>query len=447
MIRLISLACAVAASLALTSILSNSAIPAWISLGIFVTVAQVVVCYSRAGGITITLVPCTLINGVLIGAVAIWPRVADNSTVSTRLYADEAQLVQAMLVGLAFTSAITIGSLLGHDVRIDTSRATGKASLLDNINSAQLIAFGSSGLAVTFGARGLSLWEGGYLSASGPEWLVSIANAMTLPSILSLALAANRQGKLGNVARILLALWVIVLFGRATRSIAAVPLLLLLATWLSGKDASMRRILLTFSATLTLLQLPLALRANANGVGIKTLGLAIIENPSTALSERGIEGTLGNVMFSGPLTAVVRLREMPDGSLATSLNPLPGALTDWPSLSRLLRIDATTPYGGLGELAAHGPITLALVGVFAGLIFAILSRVAASQDGSIRIIVVLISLGLATFFGVRVLQYNLRSSTRLLWYAIALVGFLYVVGSTHARLGLKRSGRGDHTTA
>jgi hypothetical protein len=174
------------------------------------------------------------------------------------------------------------------------------------------------------------------------------------------------------------------------------------------------------------MQLPLVGRANPDGVGIIPLTQQVIFRPEEIFSGFSLDGILGNILFSGPLTGVVANRQIPLEALWVGVNPLPGSWAGWGEYKNALRVDSSTPYNALGELGAHGWFALVGVAFAVGLLLALSTRISSRLEGAYALAASLLVLGITVFFSVSILQYNLRSSIRLVWYILGGLGVIWM---------------------
>lgn len=116
-----------------------------------------------------------------------------------------------------------------------------------------------------------------------------------------------------------------------------------------------------------------------------------------------------------------------------SINPLPGKLVGWADVAPRLRLHRYAPYCTLGELGASGLKTVFahFLVIAITLFFAekILGRVLGRNDSLSHLCLRIFCLGFAIFS----LQYNLRSSTRMLYYGLFLAAVLAVFGLAFSR--------------
>lgn len=96
-------------------------------------------------------------------------------------------------------------------------------------------------------------------------------------------------------------------------------------------------------------------------------------------------------------------------------------------------LNAYTPFNTLGELAAHGWAHLVLASSAAGFLMAVSTRIASGLRGGFQISASLLILAATTYFSLSILQYNLRSSARLVWYVFLGVTMLWFAALTMTR--------------
>lgn len=264
-----------------------------------------------------------------------------------------------------------------------------------------------------------------YLTAAGPTWLVSLSTLLSPVGIAGAAVVLfdKRKPSRKAWAALILAGYVAVLFSGATRWLGFVPIILLGAYMAQvGVDLQRRRVLVAAGVALAVsiffLQLPLALRSRVDGAGLGPYVAALASHPDLALSTSAT-GVVGNVLFAVPLTGFIAadVKTLPADALGVSVTPLPSGLTRWSELAPVLRVNYYTPFNTLGELAAHGYLVLIAYFVFAGFLASRLQDVARRLTGHSGVVTQIAVAGLLLLFSAMVLQYNLRSSARLLWYA------------------------------
>jgi hypothetical protein len=379
----------------------------------------------------VVLVPVVLLGGIGLAGYLFYPAISSQARVSA-VIPDNPELYEAaafafLVAEVAFAAgAAVVLALAPHGGE--------RAALADaagiKIRPGLLLAAGWLPLVVLVYGKGRALmYSTTYLAAAGPRWAVSAGTSLALVAILSLTMAFYRTGGATRlVAFAGLAGWTVTLFAISTRTLAVVPALIIMARLLSRpRERILGRLVIAVLASIVLLNLALTLRIGIAGFGLRPFTARLLADPSL-MWQFDPGGIFGNVLFSVPLAGQVAVYE-PDLSgrdFVTSINPLPGGLTDWPLLSQQLRLNIFTPYSGLGELSNHGPLILAFYLAAAGALFALLDVTTRRLAGAIRVAGSLLLLGLATLFTFDLLQYNLRSGTRILYYAIALMVMLRV---------------------
>jgi hypothetical protein len=105
----------------------------------------------------------------------------------------------------------------------------------------------------------------------------------------------------------------------------------------------------------------------------------------------------------------------------TSISPMFGNMAGWPEIKDALRVNTYVPYNGLSELAAIGYGVLAMYFISVGFLFKGMERYFYGNFFALMVVMCL-----SCLFTVEILQYNLRSATRLLYYSVILL-FLYSI--------------------
>ncbi len=411
------------------AIVKNSPLAAMIAVGIVLSGLEIIVLFRMAGGFTAAALPVLTVNGAFLAAPVLWGEIQSQAHVSLKLAASEDFHIQALSIGIVFCAAYTLGALLAGPRKMAASLTDLKDAYPIRVANSTLVVAGYAGMALSvYGWQG-ALLQGDYLENRGPLWAVAMSSVAIPAAILAFSIALAQGGPWRGFAAVGIALMAIILFGRASRMLALLPLLVLAAKAFMP-DAKLRAGQLATAGILTtvLLQVPLAGRSNPDGVGIITLGKQLLARPEEFLSGFNLNGLVGNVLISGPQTALVANRPIPAEAFWISVNPLPGRFAGWEDIRSSLRINAYTPYNSLGELAASGWITLIGWAVAAGFLLALASRIASRLPGNYRTAASLLILAGSAFFSLLILQYNLRSSTRLVWYVF--LGSIVIWGAS-----------------
>lgn len=262
--------------------------------------------------------------------------------------------------------------------------------------------------------------------------LRGLASQLALGAVLVLGyLARSSRGRLRVIALTGATTYLLIFFGGATRSLALWPLLLMLGWYLANRS---RRALalLGVAAVLALyaIRLPLYLR------GLPMHGI----EPYWAHLEgfADFNGSWGsvyrNLLISFGIIGATAFQQDPLSAhvLAVSLNPLPGTWIGWYDVAPALRINTYTPFAGVGELGNHGILVAVLYFLTAGMILALFDRQIIRLLASNRQVLGLALIGLSVLFLLYSVQYNLRSSTRMLLYGLLVYMFLGLFFSLHS---------------
>jgi hypothetical protein len=397
----------------------------WAMGGLAITVVEVLILRASAGGYTVSMVPVVISNTLICLGALFWEQIAPHAAVSARLSLPESSGVAAVQIVLAYTAVITFIAILTQT--LGPARQAGTALPTLRISPGPLLLAGYLPLFVLMLGKGTGLI---YLTRNtpdpGPHWASVLGGSFSPVAVLALALVAFRPDTKKGLAWIGLAVWAAVFFAINTRRLALMPGLLLAGFLLSDDTARSRinylRITLVVGATLYLNQMVLVLRGTPTGYGLSPFLQRLIAEPGQFL-RLDLPLVSGNLLFATPLTATVAQHQLPPGSFATSVSPLPSSLNGWHSLAQLLRVNGFTPFNGLGELAAHGWPFLIGFAVSVGLMLPVMERSIRDIEGPLRVVGMALLVALVVMFSVIMLQYNLRSGTRLLYYlAIVTVG-------------------------
>jgi hypothetical protein len=288
---------------------------------------------------------------------------------------------------------------------------------------------------VGFSPSGL-IHRANYLTAEGITACVSFGSLLTPIGLAVLSFTLfdlRRPFSLRAYAALLLGVHIVVLFAVGTRQFCLLPGILLLA-WTQNRATVGGRLprsllLATAGATLILIQLPLNLRGDRDGAGLAPFSHTLLTQPEIIFAIHP-GAVFGNILFSFPLAGtilVLRGGTLPLHGFFTSINPLPSQFTDWAQVFPTLGLNSSTPFSGLGELAAHGSTFVTAYMFTVALILGLLQRSVATLTPSAATIGSLAVLGVSVIFTFDALQYNLRSGLRPVWYLIVIIAVLNIV--------------------
>ena len=419
MVRTASAAMFLVALSVAVAIHQNSILVATLAIGLALATFEVLALARMAGGFTAALLPVFTVNGVFLTAPVLWGKVQAVANVSIEVGTSDELHIKAAIIGIAFSAAYTAGALLGAPRGPGLSIAQFALVKGTRAPKGPLVAIGYAGICLSIYSLQGALLQGRYLEARGPFWAVAVSTVVIPLAILAFAIVAAQRGPWRGLALTGICIFALILFGKASRMIALLPILIIFArAHITGGQVRARSIAVAGALTVVLLQLPLIGRSNPDGVGIVPLGKQLLNSPGDLLSDFSLAALLGNLLVSGPLTAAVAGRPIRPETLWISVNPMPGDLAGWSEIRQSLKLNAYTPYNSLGELAAHGWVALASVAFATGFLLAISTRLASKLRGGYQTAAAMLVLAGASLFSLAILQYNLRSSARLLWYVV-----------------------------
>lgn len=414
--------------------------------------------YILAGGVAVTLVQWVILQRVtgqsvplpgmaIIGLNAVfvlgylyYPSIADRAAVSATLPASREIYHAAANIFIASSLALFIGALVGT-VRpasracstVDQARRV--AALADRIPPGRLAVLAIVPLALEIIAYTPSaiLARGHYSAAPGPT-LAIIAGSVLAPVGMALAALLWVRPDSVKVGGLLLVCYFLVLFSMGTRQLSVLPVMMLLAWLLRPSEDTRSRwrrtaiLIGAVLATIVLLQLPLTLRGSSDQSGLVPYLEMLWLRPESLLSF-DIPRIMGNVLFSVPLAGTVAtMGDYPHSWFVTSINPMPGSYTDWAEIKPMIRINRWTPACGLGELRNYGLAYLVGYMLVSGAILARLQAWNFRLPPARAALASVIGMGLTGGFTFDLLQYNLRSGTRMLWYFLIVSVLLHLTG-------------------
>jgi hypothetical protein len=330
----------------------------------------------------------------------------------------------------------TIGTALGAHISLRASQVRSKAPSLRLLRvdpRLALLLAASPALFLWITSGGALIRRDSYLFLSSGSIAALVSGVLVIPATAASGWLAARPGPmLIRVAGVACAAaYALLILGEASRRLALYPLALFLGMRLSG-GALPKRPAAAFVAvamSLLLLPLPLGLRSlPAHGISEYSQSVSDVYDPSID----GLKESIENVLFSYPLAGVVASQSThaPDDLLGVSLDLRSGTAAGWYELAPTLRVNEFTPFSGLGELAWISPLLLFLYSAMVGTLLGGLDRIS-RRISLLSIAGPILSLLLAVTF----IQYNLRSSARMLMLLLVVV----ISGSVHAA-GRARSG-------
>jgi len=222
----------------------------------------------------------------------------------------------------------------------------------------------------------------------------------------------------------------VVMFAMATRMMALAPTLFALGCFCARPQSRrVRSILyLSFLISPVLLPIPLAMRH------LPVKGLI----PFTAELSKvghifGVSGVFkhvaGSILIAFPLTGYVGSgHRLSFDYFLTAANPLPGPWTNWHAIQGRLLVNSFTPYNGLGELMNYGATVGVTCYLLLGMYFSHFDRQIRRWMTQGRALPGLVLYGFTPLLVLMSLEYNLRSSFRLVYYSVSFEAALILWG-------------------
>ncbi len=264
---------------------------------------------------------------------------------------------------------------------------------------------------------------GKYLSSAGTAG--GAVAVMVLGYLYSTTKKRRHRPLLLGVA----AMYGVVAFAQGSRKMAVLPLLFVVAVLVSTERRG-GKVWAAFIAgtiiSIELLHLALFLR------GLPEHGIIpYVQGVESGYLDSGVgyDAVGRNILIAFALIGATAYQAppIPHGDLFVSVNPIPGGSAGWYDIAFQHRFNSFTPYAGLGELANDGISTLVIYFIIAGLVLAVFDRECGRLVASGRNILAIGYLGLAGYFALTMMQYNLRSGTRYLYYGLVATAVLRIV--------------------
>jgi hypothetical protein len=318
--------------------------------------------------------------------------------------------------------------------RIQRSQSDFKVKLPD-ASYAWLILGSLVPLAILIASRGTDILSRPYYIAEAVQdgGLAGLAGQLAIAATIALGyLMSAAKGGARAVSVMVLVAYVAVFFGSGSRRLAMILILVMVGVFLARRTR-MTGLLLAASGALSLylIRLPLYLRA------LPEHGIFPYLQNLPGFFEYGVGwDSIGrNVLISfGIIGATAYQQPSIDHDIFwASVNPVTGAAAGWYEYADQMRINIYTPYAGVGELGNHGMGYVVVYFFIAGIILALGDRAVIRFMERGHGVLSLALVGLAGLFYLYSIQYNLRSSTRMLYYGIAACIVLEFVSKQMAR--------------
>ena len=265
------------------------------------------------------------------------------------------------------------------------------------------------------------------------HYALVLGSLLSLPAIFYLGMItlANKGLAWRTTCVAVFLLYQLIFFSMSTRRIVVMVVFYIFGLSLGGA----RRLTIIILTTMWLISLPLVLQIPLELRGMPKQGIDPMFHNLSSIADNinfikryaeTVDTGARNLTFGLPLAGYVgSAPRIPLEALAVSINPLPSfmllpSLSSWESLRDSLRVTQYIPYSALGELSNHGWLWLIFYYFLVGLVAAWLDTGTRHFEGQLSRLGYIGGCGLLLLFSVTSTQYNLRSSSRLVWYAIAI---------------------------
>lgn len=259
-----------------------------------------------------------------------------------------------------------------------------------------------------------------YIATAFGGQLAGIGSQLSIAAVLGCGfLAAAWRGAARVFAVALFAVYLALFFSEATRGLALAPVLFALGVFVAAPGRRARvGLLVAVAASVVLLPLPLFLRSRTHHGLIPYAGqLPAYLAQSSPWSVLALTVLISFAVIG--VTAYVQ-PHFPMHDLLISVNPLPGNSVGWYQIAQVHRLNIYTPYGAVGELGNAGTVAVVAYFVVLGVVMAVLDRRIQEHLRSGLQAPALLVVALVGLFCLYNQQYNLRQSTRMAYYAVAL---------------------------
>ena len=212
-----------------------------------------------------------------------------------------------------------------------------------------------------------------------------------------------------------------------SRRLALVPVLFALGAFAAsaGSARARRNLVIAAAASVTIVGVAWFLRGQATHGLLPYLQAIASANPAEVIELTAIQDNIAQLFAQVSATAVVD-PAVPEGSFWVSVNPLPGFASGWYDIAPALRLNAWTPFPAVGQLVNHGWQWLIGYGLAVGAALGFVEGGLNTRTRSTNQWAYIVGAALAAMFTLFTLQYNLRSATRAIWYALGAYG-IYLV--------------------
>ena len=262
-----------------------------------------------------------------------------------------------------------------------------------------------------------------YLAQAGQAEgsVFGITSMATIAGLIALGyLMRSSRPALRYLIVIVILIEVTILFALGTRLFAMAPVAVTLGAYVKNPDR-LGSFYLLGSAMLSVLMLPIPLYLR----GLDDHGLAPYLSALSSLPYGwdALYDGIANLVLGFAVTGATAFNanQIDLDKILIQLNPMPGRWTGWYETTRELRFAFIFPYSGIGELW-NASIAVALSTFFIiGIVIGYIDRKVRELMLEGRRIVAIVLFGLVFLTATLMPSYNVRNSTRPLWYAMAII--------------------------
>lgn len=351
------------------------------------------------------------------------------------LDASQTDLTRSILI-LAGLSVLAGGTLVAlSQPKIERQADRGLDITLSTPAQVWLLLAALVPLAITTVGSGASLLRRDlYIeSAIQDGALLGLASQLAVACVLGLGyLVASAVAPVRVLALAGTVAYFFVFFAAGSRRLAMLPLLFALGIVVARRTRlTVVLLLASIPASLYLIRVALYLRAlPAHGIIPYLEAMPAIDSYDVTW-----DSIAKNVLISFGIIGATAFQQDPidPGVFWISINPLPGSSSGWYDEAANLRINVYTPFAGLGELANYGPVYLVAYCLSVGVLLGIFDRQVQRFMSQGLDVLGLVLVGLTGLFVLYSIQYNLRTSTRMLVYGSVAAFLLSWLGPKVAR--------------
>lgn len=341
-----------------------------------------------------------------------------------RVVLSEAETVSTFVLMSIAAASVLAGGLVAAYALPPVPRTASASAFKVELPSASYgwLIFGSFiPLAVLIGARGSDVLSRPYYIAEAVQdgGVAGLAGQLAIAATIALGyLITAAKGGARFISVVILVSYVAFFFGSGSRRLAMIPILVMVGVFLARRTR-VTGLMLALSAALSLylIRLPLYLRAlPEHGI------FPYLQHfPGFFDYAVGWDSIGRNVLISFGIIGATAYQQpsIHRDVFWASVNPATGSAAGWYEYADQMRINIYTPYAGIGELGNHGIGYVVAYCFIAGIILALGDRAVIRFMDRGHGVLSLALVGLAGLFYLYSIQYNLRSSTRMLLYGIA----------------------------